>query len=121
MSPLLPTLTVTVLSTPKVVDPSTVAVTRAVFCPPSSATLFCTLSLPVSASTDNVIAVGVASSSVIVPVAVSSSPRVALVASDNSTKNVSAGSSITSSDVATVTVVEVDPAEMVTSVAVTAV
>ena len=73
----------------------------------------------VSASTDKVIAVGATSSSVIVPVAVWSEDEIAaLVASDICTTNVSSGSSITSSRVATVIVVDVDPAAIVTSVAV---
>ena len=74
------------------------------------------MSTLVSASTDRVIAVGVASSSVIVPVAVAVVDSFALVGADSCTRNVSAGSSITSAKVFTVTVVSVAPADMVTSV-----
>ena len=97
------------------------AVTRTVFFPPFSATPVWVSSAEVSASTVKVNAVGATSSSVIVPVAVAAEDSSALVGSDNTTLNVSLGSSITSSVVATVTVVEVDPAAMVISVAVWAV
>ena len=66
LSPLLPTSTVTVLSAVKVVEPSSVAVTRTVLAPPPSASEFCTLLVPVSASTVSVAVVGALSSSVIV-------------------------------------------------------
>ena len=115
VSPLLPTVTVTVVSALKVVPPSTEAVTRAVLAPPSSATLLCTSSLSVSASTDKVMEVGVASSSLIVPVAVMAVPeKVALVGEVSCTRKVLSGSSITSWVVATMTVVVVDPAAIVT-------
>ena len=101
----------------KVVEPSTVAVTRTVFAPPPSATEVWVSTVSVSASTDKVIAVGATSSSVIVPVAVAVVDSFALVGADSWTANVSSGSSIASSRVATVTVSDVDPAAMVISVA----
>ena len=110
VSLLSPTVTVTSVALSKRVLPSREAVTVIVWAPSSSPT--------VPSSTDKVIAVGVSSSSVIVPAAVSSSPNVALVGDDSSTRKVSSGSSITSSVVSTVIVVDVDPAVMVTSVAV---
>ena len=94
------------------------AVTRTVFFPPFSATPVWVSSAEVSASTVKVNAVGATSSSVIVPVAVAAEDSSALVGSDNWMRKVSSGSSITSAAVATVTVVDVDPAVMVTSVAV---
>ena len=111
VSLLSPTVTVTSVALSKRVLPSREAVTVIVWAPSSSPT--------VPSSTDKVIAVGGSSSSVMVPVAVwSVDERVALVGDDSSTRKVSSGSSITSSVVSTVIVVDVDPAVMVTSVAV---
>ena len=121
VSPVSPTFTVTVVFAPKVVEPSTVAVTRAVFGPPFSNTPFCTLASVVSVSTESLIAVGVASSSVIVPVASPAVSETVALVEVIWTINVSSGSSITSSVVLTATVAVVDPAAMVTSAAATAV
>ena len=65
----LPTSTVTVLSTAKVVEPPSVAVTRTVFAPPPSETDLCAAGVSVSASTVSVRPVGAASSSVMVTAA----------------------------------------------------
>ena len=68
-SPALPTVTVTSAAASKVVEPASVAVTRAVFAPPSSATEDCGPAVSLSASTVSANDMGAVSSSLIVSVA----------------------------------------------------
>ena len=99
MSAAPPTVTVTSVAASKAMDPSRVAVTRAVFAPPSSATESCTSVVPVSASTVSVSAVGAVSSSVMAPVAAPAPwavETVALVGAPSVTVTVSLPSLITS-------------------------
>ena len=112
-SPEAPTATVTVFAPAKRVVPSTVAVTRTVFAPPSSATEDCTPCVAVSASTVSVTPEGASSSSVMVPVAsrvVPSPLRVALLAEDSRNTTVSLPSSRLSPVTVTATVLLVSPA-----------
>ena len=121
-SPALPTVTVTSVALSKVVEPPRVAVTRAVFAPPSSATAVSTLVVLASASTESVSAVGAASLSVMVPMACEAvAESVALPGDDSLTRKVSLCSERTSSRVATVTVALLSPGAMVKVVAATAV
>ena len=72
--------------------------------------------VPSVAAASAIDSTGGSSSSVIVPVAVAAVGDTTPLGADSWTRNVSSGSSRASSLVATVTVVEVDPAAMITSV-----